>query len=277
MAVVGLLSLCLGVQVVMVVVLLDTRAQARPVVSRSAELLKLADQAPYLRQASVEALLALAADQLAELAGSHIQYTFHLSQTFPLSTAIAVNERIPVPVSLSVNDTIPVRAEIPFQQELLVPVNMEIDQVFAVDTRVPFSDEIVVPVDDVIHIDERFNVCTGLGCVSVPIRGDIPVKLSITVPIEHEFPIHADIPVSFPISETLPVAIDWTVPVDLDIPLHLPIKTTVIVPFSRTIPIRVDVPLALDVPIDIAIGETPLGVYLRELAERLRKIIHVQR
>ncbi len=273
MAVVGLLSLCLGLQIAIIVVLLDTRAQARPLVSRSAELLELADQAPYLRQASVEALLGLAADQLTELAGSRIQYTFHLSQTFPLSTAIAVNERIPVPVSLTVNDTIPVRAEIPFQQKLVVPVNLQIDQVFTVDMSVPFHDQIVAPVDDVIHIDERFNVRLLGQNFSVPIRGDIPVKLNVTIPVEQDFPIHADIPVQFPISETLPVAIDWTVPVDLDIPLRLPVKTTVIVPFSRTIPIRVDVPLALDAPIDIAIGETPLGATLRELAERLRLLI----
>jgi hypothetical protein len=273
MAVVGLLSLCLGLQIAIIVVLLDTRAQARPLVSRSAELLELADQAPYLRQASVEALLALAADQLTELAGSRIQYTFHLSQTFPLSTVIAVNERIPVPVSLTVNDTIPVRAEIPFQQKLVVPVNLQIDQVFTVDTSVPFHDQIVAPVDDVIHIDERFNVRLLGQNFSVPIRGDIPVKLNVTIPVEQDFPIHADIPVQFPISETLSVAIDWTVPVDLDIPLRLPVKTTVIVPFSRTIPIRVDVPLALDAPIDIAIGETPLGATLRELAERLRLLI----
>ena len=40
---------------------------------------------------------------------------------------------------------------------------------------------------------------------------------------------------------------------------------------SRTIPIQTQVPIVLDVPIDIALGDTPFGEYLRNLGESLRK------
>jgi hypothetical protein len=273
----GLLLFCLGLQIATLVALQRTRAEARPLVSRSDALVELADQGPYIREALVMGLLSLAADELAGLAQSRLHYTVHISQTVPFSTAIAINERFAVPVSLVISQTLPVEAAIPFQGEVLVPVSLEIDQVFAIDTTVPFQDEIVVPVDDVIHIDERFRVRLLGQDFTVPIRGDIPVQLDVTVPIDKEFPVQADIPVAFPISETLPVEIDWTIPVDLELPVRLPVETEVSVPFSRIIPINVQVPLVLDVPLDIAIGETPFGQYLLALSEQLRRVAQEDR
>lgn len=272
LAITGLAVLCLALQIGIMAILLRTRATAQPILARSATLVELADQGPYISQATAKILLALAATELTELAEGHIHYTVHISQTVPISTEVVLNERIPVPVSLEVNDTLPVNAEIPFQEEILVPVNLEIDQVFSVDTTVPFKDEIVVPVDDVVHIDERFETRVLGQTINIPIRGDIPVKLSVKVPIDKKIPVQTDIPVKFPISETLPVEIGWTIPVDLEIPVNLPVETEVIVPFERTIPINVQVPIVLDVPIDIAISDTPFGEYLRNLGEQLRQI-----
>lgn len=272
-AVTGLILLCLGSNIGVIAVLLRTRAEAQPVLSRSDSLVELADQGPYIREAAVKALLALAADEVAELAEGHIEYTVHISETMPLSVDIAVNEQIPVPISLVVSDTVPIHAEIPIQEKVLVPVNLNVDREFSVDITVPFNDEIVVPIDDVVHIDEKFRVRLLGQDFDVPIRGDIPVRLNVTATIDKEFPVRADVPIAFPISETLAVEISWTIPVDLNIPVHLPVETEVIVPFSRTIPLNLKIPVVFDVPIRIALADTSLGEYLRGLGETLLMLI----
>jgi hypothetical protein len=269
-AITGLVLLCLVLQIIIVTLLLRTRSASQPILDRSDELIELADQGPYINQATAQLLLSLAAAELAELAESHIQYTVHISQSLLLATDILVDEQIPVPISLVVEHTLPVNTSIPFKKEILVPVNLDIDQVFSIDTTVPFQDEIVVPVDDVIHIDERFQTRLLGQTISIPIRGDIPVRLDVRVPIDKEFPIRADIPVVFNISESLPVVLDWNIPFELEIPITLPVETEVVVPFQRSIPISVSVPIVLDVPIDIALGDTPLGEYLRNLGQQLR-------
>jgi hypothetical protein len=228
-------------------------------------------------QAAARIMLSSAAAQLAEVADSHIQYTVHLSQTLPISTSIAVNEKVRVPVSLVVSSTIPVNTQFPVREKILVPVNLQIDRVFPVDTTVPFKDTIVVPIDKVISIDETFGIPVqvpmyGESTIQVPIRANIPVKLDIEVPVDKQIPVKTTIPVSFPISETLPVDINLTIPVKMDIPVRMPVETEVTVPLSQTIPINVQVPIAMDVPIDIAIGDTPLGEHLRNLGDELRKI-----
>lgn len=116
-------------------------------------------------QTTVRAALAQAAADLTEVADAHIQYTVRISQTVPISTHIAINEDIPVPVNLTVEHTITVDNEIPFQQEIEVPVNLEIDQVFPISTTIPFKDEITVPIDEVISIDEEFGVP-----INIPVR-----------------------------------------------------------------------------------------------------------
>jgi hypothetical protein len=272
LTVAGLLLLSLALNIGVFAVLLHMRAETQPLVSRSDALVELANQGPYVREAPIKVLLALAAAELTQLAEERIQYTFPISQTLRISTDIVVDEHISVPISLVVSHTLPVNVEIPLQEDVLVPVRLEVDQVFSISTTVPFRDEIVVPVDDVIHIDERFEIRVLGQDIEIPIRGDIPVKLNVTVPIDKEFPVVADIPVRFPISETLPVEIEWTIPVDLEIPINLPVETDVIVPFSRTIPISIQAPVVLDVPIDIALSETPLGEILRDLGEQLLRI-----
>lgn len=268
----GLLVLSLGLNLAMIVVLLDARSAARPILSRADALVELADGGPYVREATVKVVLGMAADQLAQLAESRIQFTFPISQTLHISTGVAVNERIPVPVSLVISDTIPVKVEIPFEEQVSVPIRLEIDRTFFVSTTVLFQDQVLVPIDDVIHIDETFETrVLGQG-IRIPVRGDIPVQLDVNVPIDQELPIQADVPVQFPISETLPVEISWLIPVDLNLPINLPVETQVVVPFDRTIPVILQVPIGLEVPIDIGLSETPLGDYLRNLAEQLRRI-----
>jgi hypothetical protein len=268
----ALLALCLVLQTGVIVTLLRARSEAQPILDRSTALTRLADNGPYVSQTTLKALLGQAAAELSALAEGRLQYTLHISQTVTIATALAVNENIPVPISLVISHTIPVNAAIPFNEQILVPINLEIDQVFPISTTIPFQEEIVVPVDDVITIDENFETRVLGQTIKIPIRGDIPVKLTIRAPIDKNIAVRTSIPVHFFISETLLVNFDRVIPVNLEIPINLPIETSVIVPLNRTIPISLAVPLVLDVPIDIAIGDTFLGEYLRNLGEQLQRI-----
>ena len=72
--------------------------------------------------------------------------------------------------------------------------------------------------------------------------------------------------------ETVTVAVDRMIPVELEVPVTIPIDAELTVPVSRTIPIQVEVPVVMDVPVDIPLGETRLGEYLRGLSESLRRM-----
>ncbi len=229
-------------------------------------------------QTAAQAALLQAAGEVETLAGEHIRHNVAISRTIPIVADIAINQAITVPVSLVVSHTIAIDSEMPFEQEIIVPVDLEIDETFPVSTTVPFQDEITVPIDDVIYINDTFGVPLDLPMSSeefvlkVPIRADVPVQLDVTVPIDRDIPVYTEIPVRFPISRTFSVHLDRPMPVKLDVPINIPIETEITVPFSRTIPIQVDVPLAMDVPIDIALSETPFGAYLGQLAESLRQM-----
>jgi hypothetical protein len=59
-------------------------------------------------RASVQSALTQAANDGTDLADDHLTYTVNVRQTIPISTSIAIDEEIPVPVSLEVNHTITV-------------------------------------------------------------------------------------------------------------------------------------------------------------------------
>ena len=126
-----------------------------------------------------------------------------------------------------------------------------------------------MPIDEVIHIDESFETRVLGQTVSIPVRGDIPVRMAVKVPIDTVFAVQASAPVAFLIAEELPVEIDWQIPIDLEVPVAFPVETQVTVLFKQTIPISLEVPVVLDVPIDIALGDTAFGAYLKDLAELL--------
>jgi hypothetical protein len=180
-------------------------------------------------RAAARALLNQAADELAALADSQIRYT------------------------LTVDRVMTVETEIPVDHEVVVPIEMEIDQVFPVETTILFKEEFVVPIDEVLSIDQTFNVpfevpLTGKTvAVPIPIQADIPIQFDVSIPIDNEMDLDADIPVQLPISDEFTVAI------------------------SRTVPVRAEVPVALDIPIAIKLSDTSFGEHLHDLAESLRQ------
>ena len=180
-------------------------------------------------QATAKTLLNRAADDLTTLADSQIQYTVVVDRVMTVET------------------------EIPVDHEIVVPFEMEIDQVFPVDTTILFKEEFVVPIDEVLSIDQTFNVpfevpLTGKTvAVPIPIQADIPIQFDVAIPIDNEMDLYADIPVQLLISDEFTVAI------------------------SRTVPVRAEVPVVLDIPIEITLSDTSFGEHLHDLAESLRQ------
>jgi hypothetical protein len=95
---------------------------------------------------------------------------------------------------------------------------------------------------------------------------------ALSIPIEETIIIEADLPVDetilVPIVTELPISTTVTVPVDAgvlgEIPLNIPIEATVPINFTtdvsidQTFAVRAPVALDLDVPVEIAMVDTPL-------------------
>jgi len=108
--------------------------------------------------------------------------------------------------------------------------------------------------------------------------------LSYTVEVDQEIPVSTEIPfsesISVPINTVVPINTEVVVPVDLGFTtykLTVPIETVfpvdmeVTVPVSQVVDITTVVPLQVEVPIEIAVSETPLARYLEDVNATLKR------
>lgn len=108
--------------------------------------------------------------------------------------------------------------------------------------------------------------------------------VSYTVELDQEIPISTEIPfsesISVPINTVVPIDTTVVVPVDLrfttynlTVPIEtvFPVDMEVTVPVSQVIDVTTVVPLNVDVPIEIAISETPLADYLADVNATLKR------
>lgn len=108
-------------------------------------------------------------------------------------------------------------------------------------------------------------------------------EFSYDVELEQEIPISTEIPFSesfrVPVNTVVPIDTVVVVPVDLGFTtykLTVPIETVfpvdmeITVPISQVVNVTTVVPLELEMPVDIAISETPLAEHLRDLDATLK-------
>ena len=102
---------------------------------------------------------------------------------------------------------------------------------------------------------------------SFPVRATVPLNESLDVPINMTVPIREriNVPVDVPVLGRIEL------PVDLD--FDVPVSTTVTVAIDRDIPIATDIDLNTTIPLDIDLGQAPLGDVLRDLEETLRELL----
>jgi hypothetical protein len=95
------------------------------------------------------------------------------------------------------------------------------------------------PISTTVHIDERLDI---------PINMQVPIREQVTVPIG---------PIEFPV----------------DLNMDVPISTTVPVHIVRDLPVSTSIDLRTDVPIEIDLGQAPIGDVLKELENALRELL----
>ncbi len=101
-------------------------------------------------------------------------------------------------------------------------------------------------------------------------------------PIKQSFPINTSVQIdetlTIPINMSVPIRQKITVPVGpVDFPVDLnfdvPISTTVPVRINRQIPITTSVDLDTSIPLELNLGQPPLGDLLRKLEQTLNDLL----
>jgi len=118
----------------------------------------------------------------------------------------------------------------------------------------------------------------------VPVSQLAGDTFSYTVAVDQEIPVSTEIPLNetleVPINAVVPVSTTVLVPVNLGfrryelaVPIEavFPIDMEVSVPVSQTVDVTTVIPLEVDVPVEIAVSETLLAYYLRDLDAALEQ------
>jgi hypothetical protein len=106
-------------------------------------------------------------------------------------------------------------------------------------------------VDYTIHVDEE-----------IPLDIAVPISDTLTVPISHTVRVNSSAIVNLPLIGRQAIPFSVNVPVDLE----------VVIPISRTYEIADTIPILFDVPISIALDETPLGSLKGDVREYLLQL-----
>ena len=96
---------------------------------------------------------------------------------------------------------------------------------------------------------------------TIDLNETIDVPINISVPIRQQINVPVEVPLLGPVE--LPVTLNFDVPV----------STTVTVPIDKQIPINTSVDLNTTIPLDIDLGQEPLGNVLRDLEDALRELL----
>lgn len=97
----------------------------------------------------------------------------------------------------------------------------------------------------------------------LPIDADIPVTTTIPIQLDEDFPLETTVTVSVPAGPL------GTIPVRVPISTTVPIHRTVMVNIDEVFALDTSIPVYFEVPISVAVSDTPLYVTLEETKTRL--------
>jgi hypothetical protein len=106
-----------------------------------------------------------------------------------------------------------------------------------------------------------------------PIQQSFPFSTTVQLNESLDVPIHTTVPIRQKISVPVDVPVVGTVDLPVDLNFDVPVSTTVTVAIKKQIPISTSVDLNTNVPINLDLGQAPLGDVLRSLEDRLRAIL----
>jgi len=104
-----------------------------------------------------------------------------------------------------------------------------------------------------VEVDQEFPISTKFPfsqTMTVPINTVFPVNTSVVVPLDLGFTTYR---LNIPVNTVFPVDMDFTVPV------------------SQVVDVDTVVPVNLEVPVEIAVSDTPLVDYLKQVDATLER------
>jgi hypothetical protein len=216
----------------------------------------------------------LASQHLENLGDEEISHTVFVNTTIPLDTEIEVIEPIEVAIELGINQDVRIKADIPVRDIIQVPVDLRIQEDIELDTTINVMDRISVNLNTSIPIDQKFLIPRGdkgKG-IKIPIKASIPVDQNVDIGFNHPMHVQSTIGVDIPVQETLDVEFVLEVPMDQNVNLNFPIKTKAYVAFLQPLKVKGEIPIKLEIPVVIALKDTPIKGAMDSVAKELRKL-----
>lgn len=166
------------------------------------------------------------------------------------------------PLEVMVKGTI--HTQIPINQQIQVPIKDTVHTMVTFDNEVPIKLQVRVdnqiPLDQMVHVDSKVEVKVLGKTVSLPIRGDIPIKTNIpvhfTIPIDQKVRLKFVAPVTANIEQRLNIPLKTTI--DARVPVHgvlqVPVKS------------QLNTQLIIPEPLDTVITRSNLRIPLKALS-----------
>lgn len=186
----------------------------------------------------------------------------HQPMVVSLPEAFAVTAEVLNALDVRIDGDI--AARVPIDQRITVPIQDTLRVIASVDSDVPIR--MTVPVrehvliDQVVAVDTQVKVRVLGRDLTLPVRGDVPIKAMI--------PVNLDIPVD------QRVRVQFSTPADvrIDQPLSVPLKTVIdaVVPIRSQLRVPVQSALQANIrvkgPVPAVIEQADLRLPLRSLA-----------
>lgn len=157
-----------------------------------------------------------------------------------------------------------IAAKVPVNQHITVPIQETLRVTASVDSEVPIR--MTVPVREHVLVDQVVPVNTKVQVrvmgydLTLPVRGDIPIKALI--PVNLDIPVDQRVKVQFTTPAEVNIAQSLTVPLKAVIESVVPINTQLSVPVQSALHAKVTIPQ----PVPAIIEQADLRFPLRDLA-----------
>ncbi|MDG1331678.1 MAG: hypothetical protein P8P74_05065 [Crocinitomicaceae bacterium] len=216
----------------------------------------------------------LASQHLESLGNEEINHTVFVNTTIPLDTEIQVTEPIEVAIELGINQEVRIKADVPVRDIIQVPVNLRVKENIELDTTISVMERISVNLNTMIPVDQKFLIPRGNKGkgITIPIRASIPVNQDVDIGFNDPMRVQSTIGVDIPVQQTLDVEFEMIVPMDQNVLLNLPVKTTAMVSFLRPMKVKGEIPIKLEIPVVIALKDTPIKSTMENVASELRQL-----
>lgn len=161
-----------------------------------------------------------------------------------------------------------IAASVPIDQSLQVPIKDTLHVMATVDSDVPIRMTVPIrdqiPVDQIVHVDTKVKVDILGRSLTLPVRGDIPVKT--VVPVSLDVPVDQMVRIRFTAPTEVRIKDAVTVPLKTRVSAVVPIHSEMKIPVRSALEADVQVPG----PIEAVIVRSDLQVPLRKLALGVR-------